>query len=339
MSTHTDSPTDVSTILRALNDSRLANRELTAGSHAATMNFIVFVDDAAHRPWVLERAQVIVEKHPARLIVFDSTGATTGVDISTIVRQVGESPVVSERADIGVGSLDNRTIGNIAQELAVPDIPTILWWSGARLLKSRTFAWLTQLASTVVVDSSGKARDEETIRELGAFSSRFPAVTLHDLAFMRLAPWRDIIAQFFDDPSLRQDLFSIERVTIASGSEAEALYLAGWLGSRLSWTPVGRDRLLDRRGSSVHLVLKEEGEQRRVGSVTLEAGGSHYRAALSPDDTNVVRLCVEGARRKDDWYVPLSNIENTTLIERAFLTASSDDIFETSLETVRALLA
>jgi hypothetical protein len=37
-------------------------------------------------------------------------------------------------------------------------------------------------------------------------------------------------------------------------------------------------------------------------------------------------------------YVPLQNIENTSLIERAIVTGARDRIFETSLLTVRDLL-
>ena len=85
----------------------------------------------------------------------------------------------------------------------------------------------------MLLDSSGKVRGEEAIRELGEFLTRFPGVALQDLAFLRLAPWQDMIAQFFDDPALREDLFSLTALEIESGSAAEALYLAGWLGSRL----------------------------------------------------------------------------------------------------------
>ena len=340
MSVHVDSLDDVGTILAQLRQSREISPGTgdPGGARVATMNFIVFVDDAAHRSWVLERAAIVADKHPSRLIVLDSTGATSGVDVSATTRENGGATVVNERVDIGVSTLDFAAIVSLTQELSVPDIPTVLWWTGSRLLQSRTFSGLASLATTVLVDSSGRARDEETIRELTEFAVRYPGVSLHDLAFMRLTSWQDIIAQFFDDPALREDLFSLTSLDIESGSDAEALYLAGWLGSRLSWEVANRDAFRDRSGKPIPVRKIDKGDQRRVISVVLRSGGSTYRAALSADDENVVCLTVDGARSKRLDCVPLQSIGNTTLIERAILENASDPIFETSLETVRALL-
>ena len=219
---HSESVTDTAAIIAQLQEMRREASGGTASGSAsvATMNFIVFVDDPAHREWVLERALVVVEKHPARLIVLDSTEATSGVDVSSGTQTRGGSVIINERVTVGVKPLDHGTIISLIAELCVPEIPIILWWSGARLLQSRTFSGLALQAQTVLVDSSGKARGEETIAELGEFLTRFANVRLQDLAFMRLAPWQDMIAQFFDDPALREDLFSITAIQIESGSEA-----------------------------------------------------------------------------------------------------------------------
>lgn len=338
-SLHVDSVQDIGAILGQMRSARAASAcNADGAARVATVNFVVFIDDASHRGWVLERAAVVAGKHPSRLIVLDSTNAATGVDVTTATREIGGTTVCNERVDIAVASIDHMSIASLAQELSVPDIPTLLWWSGERLLRSRTFSGLAQNAAAVLVDSSGKARGEETIRELGEFRTRFSNVALRDLAFMRLAPWQEMIAQFFDDPALREDLFSLVGLEIESGSEAEALYLAGWLGSRLSWEPSGKDTFDDRRGKSIAFRKIEKGDQRRVRSVVLRSADSTYRAALAAGDEQVVALTVEGARAEPMRYVPLHNIANTSLIERAILETGRDAIFETSLTTVRDLL-
>ncbi|GAC1615304.1 MAG: hypothetical protein NVS4B5_04870 [Vulcanimicrobiaceae bacterium] len=339
MATHIDSTDDVATILEQLRQSRAATADFRyVAARVAMMNFVVFVDDPQHRQWVLERAAVVADKHPSRLIILDSTQATTGVDVVTNVRESGESTILYERVDVGVSTLDHAAIVTLTDELSVPDIPTVLWWSGAKLLASRTFAGLAAKAQTILVDSSGKSRDEATIAELAIFHERSAHVVLHDLAFMRLAPWQDMIAQFFDDPDLREDIFSLTALEIESGSDAEALYLAGWLGSRLSWTARSRDAFVDRRGTTIPFTKIERGDRRRVRSVVPHAPTSVYRAELSDDDDGVVCLTVEGAKAKRIGCVPLQNIGNTTLIERAILVNAREAIFETSLETVKELL-
>jgi glucose-6-phosphate dehydrogenase assembly protein OpcA len=336
METHVDSIADIGTVRERLRESRGATA--VAAAQVATMNFVVFIDDPAHRAWVLERAAIVAEKHPSRLIVLDSTDATAGIDVSSKTRERGGATVVNERVAIGVNPLAHDAIVSLVQELAVPDIPTVLWWTGVKLLASRTFSGLAAMAATVVVDSSGRARDEETLRELCTFAERFPNVILHDLAFMRLMPWQDIIAQFFDDPTLREDLFSLVGLEIESGSEAEAIYLAGWLGSRLSWNVRTRGAFTDGRGTAIAFGTQAKGDRRRVQSVVLRAHTSAYRAEISSDDENVVCLSVSGAHEQRMGCVPLHDIENTTLIERAILENARDLIFDTSLETVRALL-
>jgi glucose-6-phosphate dehydrogenase assembly protein OpcA len=339
MSTHVDSINDISPILEELRRIRKSTSGTSHGlaPRVATLNFVVFVDDPSHREWVLERAMRVADKHPCRLIVLDSTRSGGGVDVATSTRESGGATTINERVDIAVGDVGHASIHSLVQELSVHDIPTILWWSGARLLQSRTFGGLTEQASNVLVDSSGMARGAETIRELGEFLSRFPNVTLHDLAFMRLAPWQDMIAQFFDEPALREDLFSLTSLDIESGSEAEALYLAGWLASRLSWQPAGHENFRSRDGRSIPFSRTTKGDKRRVRRVTLTSTGSTYIAEIS-DDEQVVELRVEGQRAKAPWFVPLQNIDNTSLIERAILENKRDQIFETSLLTVREIL-
>ncbi len=341
MTMHADSINDTKAILEQLRKSRLATAggPSEAAASVAMMNFLVFIDDPKHRAWVLERAARVAEKHPCRLIVLDSTSRDSGVDVTTSARDGGGAVVVNERVDVGVATTGHAAIISLTQELSVPDIPTVLWWTGGRLLQSRTFSGLAQNATTVLVDSSGKVCGDEAIRELGEFVTRFPSVVLHDLAFMRLAPWQNTIAQFFDDPALREDLFSLSSLEIESGSDAEALYLAGWLGSRLSWTIAKRDAFRDRAGLEIPFRKVSKGDQRRVRSVVLRAGPSTYRAALSNDDPGVVELAVEGPQARPLQYVPLQNIENTSLIERAIIENARDPIFETSLLTVRDLLA
>jgi glucose-6-phosphate dehydrogenase assembly protein OpcA len=339
MTTKLDSPLDVTAILAEL---RQAREPLGDGQNAsariATMNFVIFVDDSAHRSWVVERAARVAGKHPSRSIVLDSSAPGIGVEVSTSVSSLGNGTVVNEHVSIGVKELDHASIIRLTQELCVPGVPMFLWWSGARFLQSRTFSGLAETATGVLLDSSGKASDEETIRELGDFPARFPSVILRDLAFMRLAPWQDMIAQFFDDPALREDLFSIRSLHIESGSDAEALYLAGWFGSRLSWEPSDGRSFIDRLGKRVPFTMQHKGSRRRILAVRLTTDDSTYVAELSNDDNNAVCLYVEGAKAKPMFCMPLQNIDNALLIERAILTCNRDQIFETSLVTVRDLI-
>jgi glucose-6-phosphate dehydrogenase assembly protein OpcA len=318
---HVDALDDVESIL-----DQLCARRASAGRGAAavTMNFIVFIDDAAHRSWVLERAEHITAKHPSRTIVLDSTSATQGVDVTC------------ERIDLGVAKLGYQSIIGIAQRLTVREVPTVLWWSGARLLASRTFVGLAETANAVIIDSSGQAYGDETLAELCVFTEQHPHVALHDLAYLRLSAWQEMIAQLFDEPARRDDLFALDSLAIESGSPAEALYLGAWLGSRIGWEVLDHHSFRARDGRTIGFERTKNGEKRRILSVVLRGNGSTYAAALCGE--NVVQVSIEGARAQAPALVPLHAVGNTALVERAILASGSDKLFGEILETLRKLV-
>ena len=213
-----------------------------------------------------------------------------------------------------------------------------MWWTGSYLTGEARFAELVEIADDVVVDSSGGARDERTVREVSSFLGTHYDLSVVDLAWLRIAPWQDMIAQFFDEPSLREELFAIRKVTIAAGSDAEALYLGGWLGSRLGWVVCRNSTFCDRRGYEIPLVLECVGDPRRVTSVRIETGGSVYTASVDEPEGRVVALRVENDRGRTERVAPLQAVDNASLIERAILERTTNEIFETSLRMVGRLI-
>ncbi|HTV74809.1 MAG TPA: glucose-6-phosphate dehydrogenase assembly protein OpcA [Candidatus Acidoferrales bacterium] len=333
------SVTHLDGILAELQRARVAlsSGEIGIAPSVATLNFIVFIDDPARRDWVRERALLVAEKHPSRLILLDACDASGGANVRISARQTTGSTVVSERVELAVGGLDAEALTSLTQELSVHDIPTVLWWTATKLLESRRFCALIAQANHFLVDSSGADRDEAVLRELAQFLQRYDGISLHDLAWMRLAPWQDMIAQFFDEPALSDELRAITSLEIASGSAAEALYLAGWLASALSWRAESPYSFRTNIGRHVTFTRAHEGERRRVVRVTLATDVSRFVAELSADD-HVVGLSVEGPKARAPWFVPLQNVENTTLIERAILAGATDEIFKTALQATRDLL-
>jgi glucose-6-phosphate dehydrogenase assembly protein OpcA len=333
------SVTHIDGILEELQRARVAlsTGEIGIAPTVATLNFVVFIEDAGRRDWVRDRALRVAERHPSRLILLDACDAGGGANVRISARQTTGATVVSERVELAVGGLDAQAVTSLTQELSIHDIPSVLWWTAARLLESRRFSALIGQANHFLVDSSGGERDEAMLAELAQFLQIYDGISLHDLAWMRLAPWQDMIAQFFDEPALSDELRSITSLEIASGSPAEALYLAGWLASALSWTAETPTSFRTNTGRQVRFTHVSEGERRRVIRVSLATEASRFVAELSADD-HVVGLWVEGPKAKEPWFVPLQNVENTALIERAILAGATDEMFRTALQAARDLL-
>ena len=231
----TDVVTIKSELSRARREFEAHDKELKVAT--TTMNFVVFINDPEHRAWVLERVEKIADKHPSRTIILDANADRTGADVFVSSLDEAGSTIHGERIELGVPDVEPVALRNLVTELRVPDVETHLFWSAIRVTESARFKELIEIADSIVVDSSGAVRDDSTVGELANFFSHYRHIPMRDLAWMRLAPWRDMVARFFDDRGLREELFSIRKVTIECGSEAEGLYLVGWLASRLGWQP------------------------------------------------------------------------------------------------------
>ncbi|HTJ27106.1 MAG TPA: glucose-6-phosphate dehydrogenase assembly protein OpcA [Candidatus Limnocylindria bacterium] len=306
---------------------------------ASTMNFIVWIDDDARREWVLDRTALLGEKHPSFTLVLDNTGACAGeATVTTSDRDVlSHFTVQGERVLIDVSGSPTETIIEYVSALCPNTVPTVLWWTGARVESRPTFDALLPFASRLVVDSSGGARDESTVRSLAAFARQHAEVTLRDLAWLRLRPWQDMIANFFDDPQLLSELFHIRKLHIESGSEAEALYLGGWLASRLGWKATGRDAFTDQAGNIVRFERVRRGDARRILSVCLDSDSSWYHGEVT-DDPHVVSVWVQGEHARDARLYTLQAVDNASLLERAVLENDAEGLFETALRSVGTLL-
>lgn len=315
--------------------------ELTRSKVAtSTLNFVVWIDDAERRDWVLERAGMLTEKHPSFTLILDNTGhGDAEATVTTSPRDPQATFTVrGERVHVDVTGMDSAGIGAYVTGLCTTSVPIVLWWTGFKESSRATFQALRPLISLLLVDSSGGARDDSGLRKLVAFHGQHPELPVRDLAWMRLHPWQDMIAHFFDDPDLvEQELFTIRALHVASGSDSEALYLGGWLASRLGWRATGRDTFTDRNGKPVAFHHRREGEIRRVISVCLDSETSWYHGEVTEDEA-VVRVWVEGEHAREPRLVPLNAIDNASLLERAVLEPGTDELYETALRSAATLL-
>ena len=306
----------------------------------STLNFVVWIDDPTRRDWIRERAGMLSDKYPSFTLILDHTGVRAGdATVTTGARDEDEVTftVRGERVEIDVEGFDAQTVAHYVSTLCPRGVPTVLWWSGLQEESRSIFYALLPLIQILVVDSSGGSRDDTGIRRLAAFHGEHPEVVVRDLAWMRLLPWQDLIANFFDDPALLEELFTIRALHISSGSDSEAIYLGSWLASRLGWVASGRDAFTDPRGKTVAFTGKRVGDIRRVRSICLDSETSWYHGELS-DDPNVVRVWVEGDHARAERLFPLQAIDNASLLERAVLQTGIDEMFDTALRSAQTLL-
>jgi glucose-6-phosphate dehydrogenase assembly protein OpcA len=211
---------------------------------ACSLNLLVL----AGSPDELERARPIAAQttlaHPSRiLLVAPENGSPqasgVGARISTFCHGLGgggRHVCCEEITLVARGSAASR-LREAALPLLVPDLPVHLWLPDPNSHHSTAVERLAGLADEVI----WSARPVDELLPAAPNRPRSQAVV--DLDWIRLLPWRELAAQFFDSPdrrSLLHDLESVEVVVAGSAlpRPAAGWLCVGWLASRLDWQHV-----------------------------------------------------------------------------------------------------
>ena len=304
----------------------------TEGSmNTATMTFATFLENAAIVPWVLERTHIVAEKYPSRVLILNASKPEG--------EQHAEPPAArGEWVEIGVEGTDPQSLAAAVTSLALADAPIVLTWLGRRIAGDPRFAALYTIARTKIVSTSADDVSASALRDLIRFYDAHQDAVVHDIAYLRITPWREVIAEFFDDPTFACELQRLRRVEITAGSDSEMFYLISWLASRLGWAPCASDRFCNSAGEDITFVLHREGEPRRIRRVVLQSEGTTFLADVTDDDPNAVCLEINGEKSRERRSAPLHNLDIASLFERALLGSYRQNVFRETLAMARDLI-
>lgn len=306
-------------------------RHSSGSMNAATMTLVVFFENDGVAPWVTQRTHAIAEKHPSRVIILDGTK-------SQGTQHAEPSLTRGEWVEIGVKESGPAELHAALSMLSLPEAPMVLAWVATGLQADERFVALAKMANTIVVSSSVITVDESALRDLIAFVERHPDLVVQDISYLRLAAWQEMIAEFFDEPEFLAELSALREVEVTGGSDPEMYYLLGWLASRLDWTPCAADEFCNSAGDIIRFTVRRDGTARRLSHVALRSKEVNFLARVHPDDPDAVCLEVTGAKERAERCAPLHTMDIASLIERAILRTSVDDVFEQSLTMAKMII-
>lgn len=195
-----------------------------------------------------------------------------------------------ETITITAGIAEMGQLASLVSPLLAAELPDFLWWPGDDFVHNPLFEDLQQIVDRVIVDSAQLGNDTSGVAAMRALLEGDEANSplIGDFTWLRLGPWRQLIAQFFDPPDVQRCLASIEEVTISyadvredgSSGLASALLTVGWLASRLGWEIM--DPLERRRagGWSAPLRASSNGRGREISLRLLPDRSPHARFSL-----------------------------------------------------------
>jgi glucose-6-phosphate dehydrogenase assembly protein OpcA len=122
--------------------------------------------------------------------------------------------------------------------LLIHDLPVVLWWPDDVPFGRPDFTELAEECDRLFVDS-GQFRGDGLARLSGMADAISNGLVVHDVSWMRLMLWRELLASCFDHPLLIRELKQLRtiRVDVARPGADErlsrAVLFVGWLMSRL----------------------------------------------------------------------------------------------------------
>jgi glucose-6-phosphate dehydrogenase assembly protein OpcA len=310
----------------------LAKARQSPGSmKAATMTFAVYFGDAGVADWVHDRTRALAEKHPSRVVIFDGTKGTDE-------RRVEPSIARGEWIEIGVQDANAHELAAALTMLELPEAPVVLLWIADAVADDDRFITLARRAIATICSTSVTRTDERSLHDLTTLVERHPEIAIHDIAYLRLTAWQELIAEFFDTPGCQRELRALRNVEVTSGSDAEMYYLLGWLASRLAWTPTTSGTFTTSGGGSVHFTMIRSGPPRRLSKVVLASDQATFTASVHTDDVNAISLESGGSAQCAPRCAPFHTVDLASLVERAILSRSRDEAFVESLTMARHII-
>ncbi len=217
----------VGAVLEALADLRRGERR--TATRTSVVNLVMVAGDAQEAERACDAMHQLETGHPGRTLVLvrDPQAGRTGLDAEVRLHgaAAGGRGVWSDEVRLWVrGELDAH-LYSLVEPLTLSDVPVAVWFL-ARVPQPGDP--VLDAADVVIVDTK-EAADQETLELLVRLARRHQVL---DLSWIRLAPWRELLANLFEVAPFRPFLGGVRSVSVR-GKPGPRRLTAGWLAYRL----------------------------------------------------------------------------------------------------------
>lgn len=318
LSLWSDENVTVATVLAALEELRRPEPMPATRTSVLTL-CIVGLDDGS-----VERAKSAVlelgGRHPARVLhlVLDPEAAGGPPGLDAEIRLLGGEAEGHELwfEDVGLVVRGGATahLDSLIEPLTLADLPVVVWFVD----EPPDAADPLLLAADVLLVDSRAFGGLDCFAAVSALARARPVV---DLSWIRLRPWRELLAGLFEGPDFRPFVHSVERVEVIGRTGPRHL-LGGWIAERLD-LPAAAVQLFDGEHVTIRLHATADG---RTGTFEVHRGDERRveaRAVIDggPSSSSVVGL----PEATPAWGLAdaLSHLEHDPVYERALSRALS----------------
>jgi glucose-6-phosphate dehydrogenase assembly protein OpcA len=258
--------------------------------------------------------------HPARIVLLrpdPDRVATLDGRAALFATNVDGHQMYFEEVTLMVGGQAAHHLDSVVEPFTLSDLPVPVWYASDVPDPSDP---LLSVATAVIVDSRDAAGSGR-MRSLLELARRRTVV---DLSWIRLRPWRELLAELFAPPGRRPWLQAVESVEV-SGKIGPRQLLGGWLVSQLRLLP-NQVALVDAQHVEIRVVCRREGQ-----TASFEVGRGRLHRTVSaraevPGEASSAGLGAAIPLAEDPLATSLSegltHLEPDTVWERALSAAT-----------------
>jgi glucose-6-phosphate dehydrogenase assembly protein OpcA len=295
----------------------------------SVVTLVVACVDDAEAERAAEVVSAIAAEHPARALLVtarrdDPPGLEAELRLECSVRGGPSTQVCAEIVRLRVGGEPALHLASVVAPLLIPDVPVHLWLAGAPALDQALAPDTLRMVERLIVDTDAFPDAGAVLRALaGATHHGRPHLPVVDLAWLRMEPWRDLVARAFDASARRPLLGGVDLVEVSATATASARLAAGWVVARLG---------LDPSRIGIRVEPAAPGEPAGLRSLLIRsthAGGSSL--SVHRDADGLRTAVVIGGETVARRAVPLDPPSTSDLVGAALQEGGADPIFEQAL--------
>ncbi len=233
-------------IAARLADAEPETRSLKVRTRTSVLTLVVVAPTEETRARATAAVIALAGRHPSRAIILapgDPDGPAAfdaRIDATCHVPPRGTTEICTEEIVLRLGGELAQHLASTVAPLTIHDLPAVLWWPDDAPFGSPVFADLAEACDRVLIDSGG-FRADGAARLVGMAQAVAQGHVIHDIAWMRLELWRELLAGLFDHPLLQPELRRLTSVRVDVARPGSVTHLSraalflGWLGAMLDW--------------------------------------------------------------------------------------------------------
>lgn len=215
---------------------------------ACLFNLIVYVHDKSRIAYLQTLTQSIVERFPCRILfIHEEANAESNflkVNVSHEVIGNGKSGIACEQIAISSSESQKQRIPFIVLPNLVPDLPIYFLWGQDPSIENKILPYLEKYTSRLIFDTECAKDFQKYCCKVLEMIKQHPQISFVDINWIKLGGWRQAFRQIFDCTTHASSLLNPQEIVIKYNNKKsdsvrhhsmQALYLVGWLASRLQW--------------------------------------------------------------------------------------------------------